>query len=143
MLGVRVRPEHGHGLTSILLDRRDALRVALGPPERHRLAGGLTAKHRTCLRDPVGDELGDMRPDLAPIPPLAAVRISTGERPVRRLRCCRGREPRFHGVETCEVRVAGTHRSGRNDVPATTRLRSVPSRSTLSSTTSPGCNQGY
>src|ERR1700692_3684984 len=78
-VSARLAPEQRHRLMPIALDCTDALGVALGPPEWHDGIGTLRLEHRARLGDPVRDELGKMRPDLAPFPLLAGLGISIGE----------------------------------------------------------------
>src|SRR5579872_3406561 len=73
-------PERRDRLVPIALDGADALRITLGAAERHGLTRGQPLQDRLRLRDPVRDELGNVRPDLATIPPLAAAGIRIRQR---------------------------------------------------------------
>src|SRR5207253_7614819 len=95
------------------------------------------------LADPVRDELGHVRPYLAAIPLLTGAGICAGQALGLRRLCGQCGETRLHDIQPLQERVGVAHRSGINGEPATMRLRSVPSRSTRSSTTSPSLSQGY
>src|SRR5439155_24979948 len=115
-------------------DGVDPLRIRLRPPEGNRTpTGGLDDQPH--LRDPVWDELREMRPHLSPLPLLAAGLVGVGETGGR-LGGSVLLEPHSHVLQTGHERVElvafAAHRVPRSTTRLTTRPRSSTWRATSS-----------
>src|SRR2546423_298410 len=134
---------------TVALDRGDAPRIGLGPPERDRLgvSGGSALQDLPDLPQPVLGKLGEVSPDLAGLPALGPARVRIGQagwqtRGGVRLEPLLDSPQASQGIHVATHDGRVTERGARDAPPPSGRSTigevNVPRRSTASVTVSPG-----